>query len=179
MRPEVLYLLRRQLPGHACARRLGPPIADKPEGHEPPPEHRIDDPPGFGFVEQDGEFPWQRAGASVEPGIDAGCVGLGDPAKVGRQRGSLAFGLLHEPEAARIAVEAERHAADQFAHAPGTAAPHEFHLREPVLGVRVAEAECGVGGASGPYRRHAVAVAQKLHRSLDTRQPQLAFKLGQ
>ena len=178
-RPEILHLLPRQPLGHARAQRLGLPIADKPEGHHPPPDHGIGDPPGLGLVEQQGEFPGQRAGTRAEPGIDAGGIGFGRAAKVGRQGGRLGFRLLQKAEAARIAVEAERHASGKFAHAPGPSAAHEFHLREPVLGVRVAEAERGIGGVPGPDRRHAVAVSKKLNRPLKACQPQFAVELRQ
>src|SRR3546814_2709882 len=54
-----------------------------------------------------------------------------------------------QPERADHPVDRQRRVADQFGQSPGTDPPGHLHLPEPVLGVREAEGEAGVGRRLG------------------------------
>ena len=98
------------------------------------------DPRGIGFkaVDHGRRKPLQR--------------GLGKPVKAQH---------AHPP------VERESRFSDDFGQSSGAHAPHEFHLKEPVLGVHVAQGEIGV-----PFRLRAdagdpVPVADDRNRRVD------------
>ena len=103
----------------------------------------------------------------VEIGVDP--RGIGFEAFDDRRRKPLerGFGKPVKAEYPHPAVDRERRLSDNLGQSPGAHAPHEFHLKEPVLGVHVAQGEIGIPFGLRADARDAVPVADDRNRRAD------------
>ena len=98
--------------------------------------------PRFGREAQQQEFGRQRAVARREKGVDPGGVGRDRPVdRAATETGSLGLGGAVEPEHAHLLVDRHCRRTEDLGEPAGAVAPHQLHLKEPVLGMGKAEAE--------------------------------------
>ena len=116
-----------------------------------------------GAKAQQQEFGRQGAAVRGEEGIDPGGVGVEPAAHRRGERGDFRFGEAIEAEHPHLPVDRDGRPPENFREAPGAVAPHQLHLEQAVLGMRVAEPEGGILVTGSGDQRNAVAVAGNRH----------------
>jgi hypothetical protein len=160
--------LSAQLDGQPGTQDLAGPVAAENQGHEFRPVKAVHRPPGLRRKAQQGELQRPLTGALAHPGIDAGRVGFQRAAGLSGQTGQLIFGRAVQSQGAREAIHRQRHLAQHLAQAARAHAPLQLHLPQPVLGVDVALSKEKVILVLGVDMRHSPAVADDLHRTVQT-----------
>ncbi len=110
-------------------------------------------------------------------GVDARRIPLQHLACLRVQRCQFRLGRTAKAHDAAKAVGVQRRRTEQLGQPPGGNAPGLLHLPHAVLGMQPALRTPEVGLALGIDVRHAVLVAQDLHRLFETCHMQLAFQL--